>query len=73
MYGEYDWMTRSVADDLVAEGKVEGEVFMTSSSGHHLYIEAAAECVSCMVKFVYGEQAQNDFISTIWLTGSFLL
>ena len=27
MYGEWDWMTRDVADKLIEEGKVTGEVF----------------------------------------------
>ena len=57
MYGEYDWMSREPADKLIKDARVEGEVFQTGNSGHHLYIEAANECVSCMVKFVHGEQA----------------
>ena len=55
MYGEYDWVTRDVADNLVQEGKVDGEVFITSLSGHHLYLEAAKECVACLLKFTHGE------------------
>ena len=62
MYGDYDWVSRDVGDRLVDEGKVSGEVFMTENSGHHLYVEAALECASCLIKFVHGEQAQNDFI-----------
>ena len=64
MYGEYDWMSREPADKLISEKKVEGEVFQTGASGHHLYVEAAVECVSCLVKFAYGEEAQNAFISS---------
>ena len=57
MYGEYDWMSgKDVAEKLIAENKIEGEVFVTAG-GHHLYVEAAVECVSCLVKFAYGAEA----------------
>jgi len=65
IYGEYDWVTRECADKMLAEGKIDGEVFITSLSGHHLYVEAATECVSSIIKFTHGEQAQNDFICTV--------
>ena len=55
IYGEYDWVNRDIADELVRERKVQGEVFQTGDSGHHLYVEAAIECSSCLIKFVYGE------------------
>ena len=57
LYGEHDWVSREPADALVNDGKVEGEVFSTKNSGHHLYIEAARECASCIVKFVHGPEA----------------
>ena len=54
MYGECDWVNRATGDRLISSGKVQGEVFQTANSGHHLYIEAAEECVACIVKFIYG-------------------
>ena len=57
MYGENDWVSRTIADDLVSQKKVEGEVFETKASGHHLYFEAAFECVSYTIKFVHGQEA----------------
>ena len=59
MHGEYDWVTRESADKLIDEGKVKGEVFTVSNSGHHLYIENAAECVSDILNFTHGENVSN--------------
>ena len=64
MYGVSDWVSREPADVLVKEGKVQGEVFMTKDSGHHLYVEAARECASCIIKFAHGSQAQTEFDKT---------
>ena len=54
IYGEYDWVSRAPADELVDSGKVVGEVFQTANSGHHLYVEAAEENVACILKFIHG-------------------
>ena len=27
MYGEYDWVNRDIADNMIAMGQIEGEVF----------------------------------------------
>lgn len=61
LYGSHDWVSREPAEALVKEGKVQGEVFVTKESGHHLYIEAAQECASCIVKFVFGPDEQMQF------------
>ena len=55
-------MSRDVADDLILRGDVQGEVFETARSGHHLYVEAAHEVCSGIIKFVNGFQAQADFL-----------
>lgn len=51
MYGEFDWVNRDTGDRLIKTGRIQGEVFQTAESGHHLYIEAAEECVACILKF----------------------
>ena len=63
MYGEYDWVSQACAEQMIGEGKIEGEVFTTSQSGHHLYVEAPIEGVSCLLKFTHGDQVKNDFLS----------
>ena len=54
LYGDGDWVSREPADKLIKEGKVQGEVFATKNSAHHLYVEAARECASCIIKFAHG-------------------
>ena len=54
LYGEYDWIPAATGERILEKG-VEGEVFVTLESGHHLYIEAADECVACILKFSFGE------------------
>ena len=65
MYGEFDWVNRQVADDLVEKELVVGEVFQTENSGHHLNIEASEECVACILKFKYGQQLAEEFMDSI--------
>lgn len=65
MHGEYDWVTSEAATKLIKEGEIDGEVIIASMSGHHLYVEAAVECVSSIIKFTHGEQAMNDFVSNL--------
>ena len=65
MHGEYDWVTRETADKLIRDRKIDGEVFVVSGGGHHLYAENPTECVSDIIKFTDGEQAMNDFISSV--------
>ena len=62
MYGEYDWVNRATADMLIESGVIQGEVFQTADSGHHLYVEAAEECVACILKFVKGKTVADAFI-----------
>ena len=62
MYGEYDWVNRATADKLIESGVIQGEVFQTADSGHHLYVEAAEECVACILKFVKGKTVADAFI-----------
>lgn len=52
IYGEFDWVSRAPADRLIDGALVQGEVFQTANSGHHLYVEAAEETVACMLKFL---------------------
>jgi len=63
MYGDYDWMDRETADNLVKDG-VKGEVHSVLDSGHHLYIENAAECVAHLLQCTHDENTANIFISS---------
>lgn len=65
MYGEYDWVSRDVADNLIEKGLVQGEVFQTEDSAHHLYIEAAEECVACIIKFKFGQEVAEQFVESV--------
>lgn len=65
IYGEFDWVNRAPADNLIEKGLIQGEVFQTENSGHHLYIEAAEECVACILKFKYDRQTAEQFIESV--------
>ena len=64
MYGEHDWVNRSTGERLLANG-CQGEIFQTADSGHHLYVEAAEECVACIIKFHSGQEEALKFIESV--------
>lgn len=59
LYGDYDWVERAPADDLILKGEVKGEVFTVQNSGHHLYIEGGKECSVNIISFCFGEDEAN--------------
>ena len=65
IYGENDWVSRAPADRLIDGGLVQGGVYQTANSGHHLYLEAAEESVACILKFLQGEKVANEFIDNV--------
>jgi pimeloyl-ACP methyl ester carboxylesterase len=64
LYGEFDWMERETAEDLVNKKMVNGRVFSVSDSGHHLYIENPVQCVADILLCTHDENTANLFISS---------
>jgi hypothetical protein len=60
-YGEYDWVSRAPADQLLSEGKVKGSCHSTPKSGHHLYAQAGFDCVRNMIAFTHDEAEATAF------------
>jgi len=65
LYGDVDWMNRSVADGCVERGEVLPGSFVATveQAGHHLYVDNCMGVVGNILKFVYGPQKQDDFLS----------
>ena len=64
LYGEFDWMERETAEQLVKDKVLNGKVFSVSESGHHLYIENPVECVANILRCTHNEETSNLFISS---------
>ena len=62
LYGEFDWMERETAEQLVKDKVVNGKVFSVSEAGHHLYIENPAECAANILSCTHNEDTSNLFI-----------
>lgn len=61
MYGDFDWMERETAEQLIKEKKVNGVVYSVSESGHHLYIQNPVECVRNILTDTHGEIVASAF------------
>ena len=65
LYGDVDWMNRSVADGCVERGEVLPGSFVATveQAGHHLYVDNALGVVGNILKFVFNEAKQSEFLS----------
>jgi len=61
MYGDYDWMERESAENLVKAGKVQGKVFNVEDAGHHLYIQNPVKCVANLLSQTHGQAIADAF------------
>jgi len=67
LYGDHDWMSRDVADELLAKGDLKPGSFVASveQAGHHLYADNPLGCVAQVYKFVFGEIDQIAFLQEV--------
>ena len=63
LYGDQDWMTRGVADEVMERGDLKdgSHIGTIDTAGHHLYIDNSHGCVHDVVKFAFGTEASEKF------------
>ena len=62
LWGDQDWVAREkpTAEKLLYEGKIDGEIFIASNSGHHLYLESAQEVANHVINFTHGQSRDSE-------------